>query len=68
MVCCPWKALSEITFPPRPLVSCGRGGLAVPPRHRLVQELVNGVDDVRAHEGEATETPADIINRTLGLQ
>ena len=57
------SALNEITFLPGLFGSCGRGGLFVPLGHRLVQELVDGVDDVRPHEGEAAETPADIIQR-----
>ena len=52
------SALNEITFLPGLFGSCGRGGLLVPLGHRLVQELVNGVNDVGPHEGETAETPA----------
>ncbi len=34
------------------------GRLTVPPGHRVVEELVDAVDDVGAHQGEAPEAAA----------
>ena len=55
-------ALSGITFLPGLFGSCGRGGLLVPLGHRLVEKLVDRVDDVGPHQGEAAETPVSKLN------
>ena len=56
-------ALSEITFLPGLFGGRGRGGLLVPLGHRLVEKLVDRVDDVGPHQGEAAETPVSKLRK-----